>query len=140
MTTPINTLKSQARNLRTSLARTGHDISHAQSLELIAGQQGYRDWNTLHAATANAAPQPYAVGQSVTGRYLGTPFRGAIHAVQGMAANSRFRLTIRFDAPLNVSKFDSMELLRRQINAVVAADGTTATRTSDGQPHLVLDR
>lgn len=44
--------KDMARSLRASLQASGITVSHAQALEAVAAQFGYRDWNTL-AATVN---------------------------------------------------------------------------------------
>ena len=51
----LDALKAQAKALRHSLADTGHAITHAQSLELLATQLGHRDGNTLHALAGNGA-------------------------------------------------------------------------------------
>lgn len=50
MTWTITTLKSSARALRAELAETGVVITHGRSLELVARQLGYHDWNTAIAA------------------------------------------------------------------------------------------
>ena len=72
---PISELKSQAKRLRSRLQDTGSQISHSQSLELIAHQNGARDWNTLRAQVGNRPVLP-KVGDHVTGRYLGQSFAG----------------------------------------------------------------
>lgn len=134
----LDALKAQAKSLRQSLATTGHTISHAQSLELLAKQLGHRDWNTLHAKTGNAPPPLVQLGQHITGLYLGRPFAGTVKAVSDIGHGSRFQLTVRFDAPVNISKFDSMVIERRQVNATVNRDGQTIEKTSDGTPHLQI--
>ena len=59
-------LKNQAKRLRSALAEDGVAISHSQSLERIAHQFGYADWNTLHALAGNTAPVfTPAIGQRV---------------------------------------------------------------------------
>ncbi|WP_424985621.1 glyoxalase superfamily protein [Microbulbifer sp. S227A] len=136
----LDDLKSQARALRQALSATGHAVSHSQSLELLARQLGHRDWNTLHALTGNAPPSPYQLGQKVKGAYLGQRFSGEIIGLREMADGARYHLTLRFDAPVDVIRFESMSNLRSQINAVVDRKGVTVEKTSDGQPHLVLDR
>lgn len=45
----INTAKSMARSLRKTLAEKHVAISHSESLEMVARQFGYADWNTLSA-------------------------------------------------------------------------------------------
>ncbi|WP_193605642.1 DUF6225 family protein [Nocardioides dongkuii] len=44
--------KERARLLRQELAAAGFDVPHSLTLELVAHQHGFRDWNTL-AATQN---------------------------------------------------------------------------------------
>lgn len=41
--------KDRARLLREDLAKAGFGVPHSLALELIAHQQGFRDWNTLTA-------------------------------------------------------------------------------------------
>ena len=132
-------LKSQAKSLRAALAETGQNVTHSQSLELLARQHGFRDWNTLHAKCGTAAPPAFAVGEKVSGSYLGQKFRGQILGVR-VIGDSRYRLTIRFDTAIDVVTFEGMSNVRRQIQAVVNAEGVSAEKTSDGQPHLRLER
>lgn len=47
--TKIETLKSQAKRLRTHLAAKNIPLSHSQALEAIAVMHGHRDWNTASA-------------------------------------------------------------------------------------------
>ena len=129
-------LKRQAKSLRAALADSGTPISHSQSLELLAKQHGFRDWNTLHARTGNMARPNFALGQRVSGSYLGQAFRGEIVGIRAMASNTRFAMTIRFYTPVDVITFEGMSNYRSQINAVVNADGVSAEKTSDTQPHL----
>lgn len=136
MTHDVNTLKSQAKNLRAALTRAGTPVTHSQALELVAQSHGARDWNTAHA-TAETAPL-WQFGGAVRGRYLGQPFTGRV-----VAASERGRhhhaLTINFDAPVDVSRSDLFEAPRKRINATVNAAGRSISRTSDGLPHLVLE-
>ena len=79
--------KTNARRLRDALATEGFDISHAKALELVAKQNGARDWNTLSArpvATSEAtgmnepkAGAPFVVGENVAGTFNGNPPRAA---------------------------------------------------------------
>lgn len=132
----LNGLKSQARNLRNALAGAGRPVSHSEALELVAKSHGARDWNTA-SAIADAAPL-WRFGGAVRGRYLGKPFTGRV-----IAASERGRhhhaLTIAFDAPVDVSRSALFEAPRKRINATVNAAGRSISRTSDGQPHLVLE-
>lgn len=136
--TSLDALKKQAKALRQSLAQTGHEITHAQSLELLAKQHGHRDWNTLHASIGNTPAPIIQLGQRVAGRYLGKPFAGTLIRVSDIGHGARYQLTVRFDDPVNISKFASMEINRRQVNATVNRDGTTTEHTSDGTPHMQI--
>ena len=48
----IEQAKLMAKQLRTSLSARNQDISHAQALELVSQQLGYKDWNTASALLA----------------------------------------------------------------------------------------
>ena len=50
----IEQAKLMAKQLRTSLSARNQDISHAQALELVSQQLGYKDWNTASALLAQA--------------------------------------------------------------------------------------
>lgn len=127
----LDALKAQAKDMR------GPDMSHSQSLEAVARVRGYRDWNTLHAAVGNRVRLPkLSLGMRLSGRYLGHVFTGELIGVRQIG--SYFRLTIRFEAPVNVSAFDSMKVMRKQINAQVDEYGVTVEKLSNGTPHLAL--
>lgn len=52
--------RAMASRLRARLAANDIEITHSQALELVAGQLGYRDWNTC-AAASNATPAPVTI-------------------------------------------------------------------------------
>ena len=133
-----NALKAQAKRLRTSLSAAGTKLPHAVALETVAKQWGFRDWNTLSSAASQASTPMWQIGQKVSGVYLGHAFTGQIKSVSQRGANHA-RLTLVFDAPVDVVTSERFSSLRRQINATVNSDGRTFEKTSDGQPHLVLD-
>lgn len=136
---PLAVLKDQARRLRKSLDGSGRAVSHGTVLEMIAGQYGYRDWNTLHAAASDVkAGPPVAVGETVRGTYLGQAFSGKVTGLQALSGGKHFRTTIVFDAPVDVVTFDSFSALRRRVTLTVDASGRTREKTSDGRPHLQL--
>jgi hypothetical protein len=135
----LEDLKQQAKALRQSLERSGHSISHSQSLELIAHQYGHRDWNTLYAALGNRPAAPFFVGQQLSGAYLGKACSGEVIAVRSIGDGENFRLTMRFEEPVDIIEFESWSSFRSQINATVDRSGRTAEKTSNGQPHLVLN-
>lgn len=140
MNTTIDSMKTQARRLRDTLARSGENISHSRSLELVARQHGYRDWNTLHASLGNRpAGPPVTLGSKATGRYLGRPFTAKVLGVHSQLAPDRWRIDLQFETPVDVSAFDSFSVWRHRVFATVNADGATTEKTSNGVPQLLLD-
>lgn len=153
---PVMALKAQARRLRDTLGEAGTPVSHSRSLELVARQLGYRDWNTLRAAAdarpatadapaaADPATQPdrplppVQTGDRIAGHYLGQAFTGAVLGLQQLAGGSHYRLTVAFDAPVDVVRFESFSALRRRVNATIDATGVSPQHTSDGTPHFRL--
>lgn len=140
MTNTIHELKDEARRLREGLAAAGTPVSHARSLELIARQKGYRDWNTIHAAMGNRpSGPPVLVGQSVTGCYLGQSFVARVKGVQSLSHADRYRITLDLDEPVDVVTFESFSSFRKRISATIDRDGRTKEKTSNGKPQLALD-
>ncbi|WP_223423772.1 glyoxalase superfamily protein [Tateyamaria pelophila] len=131
-------LKAQAKRLRATLDAAGKPCSHAQALEAIAHQWGARDWNTLSAKAPQAQDRSFYTGQRLSGQYLGHAFVGTVKAVRALALGQH-GLTLRFDAPIDVVASPQFSAFRRQISCVVNAKGHSAQKTSDGQPHVVLD-
>ena len=132
--------KARARELRAERAERGNPISHSESLELVAAELGYRDWNTASARLSNEPEVPLQVGDEVTGRYLKQPFKGRVLSVKEVGGGAEFEVTIRFDAPVDVVEFDSFSNLRTQVNVTVSAAGVSTFKTSDGVPHMVVER
>ncbi|MCF1450178.1 hypothetical protein FS815_25655 [Agrobacterium vitis] len=128
--------KAHAKSLRSALAADGTVLGHAQALELIARQNGARDWNTLSARLANAAPPPFHLHQRVQGRYLGHSFKGEISALS--SSGSHYSVTVRFDEPVDTVTFDSFSNMRRMVRGTVDINGTSVRKTSNGTPHLTL--
>ena len=77
-------------------------------------------------------------GGVVKGRYLGKAFTGRVIAASERGPKHH-ALTIAFDKPVNVSESALMEVPRKRINATVNTEGRSISRTSNGQPHLVLE-
>ena len=137
----IHALKDQAKRLRQSLEQTGTTVTHSRSLELLAAQLGFKDWNTLHAAAGNGpGGPPVTVDQRVSGHYLGHPFQATVLGVRTQHPGNRYRVVFRFDNPVDVVRFEGMSALRQRVTAVIGDDGKTVEKTSDGQPHLRLDQ
>jgi hypothetical protein len=137
---PIDVLKQHAKRLRAALAEDGDFISHSEALELIAKQNGCRDWNTLYAAAGNGPPRfDPQIGARVAGAYLGQSFCGVFIAVEALNDDRR-RVTIDLDEPVDVVTFDSFSAFRRRITCVIDASGVSPSRTSNGKPHLEVRR
>lgn len=139
-TPSIQTLKSEARALRDERARAGAPLGHGQALEEIARRHGYRDWNTASATLPERVAIPVQVGQRVKGTYLSRPFTGLVMGMQLLADMQHYEVTVKFDRPVNVSKFDSMVIERQRVRATIGLDGLSMARTTDGEPHMRLAR
>jgi len=136
----LDALKQQAKNLRTRLNEDGETIGHSKSLEIIARQFGFKDWNTLHARAGNQPPAPFlTVGQRVKGRYLGQSFEGEVLALQTQPTTGRIRATFQFDEAVDVVSFESFSALRKRVSCFIKSDGKTVEKTSDGSPQMVLE-
>jgi len=136
----LEDLKQQAKRLRAGLADQGEGISHSRSLELVAHQHGYKDWNTIHAAIGNQPPPcPLTIGQNVTGRYLGQSFAGEVIGVQLMIDPGRFRATVQFDDPVDVVEFESFSNFRSRVTSIINGDGVSAEKLSNGLRQMVID-
>lgn len=141
MTTNLPTLaqaKTEAKALRKRLVAAGTALSHAQALERIAQEYGFRDWNGFHAAIEANRPDGWLVGERVTGRYLAQPFTATVLSSQHLRPGW-FRLALDLDEAVDVVRFDSFSNLRKRVHAVVGPMGHTKEHTSDGTPHVVLD-
>jgi hypothetical protein len=134
------TLKAEARSLREERALAGAPIGHSEALEEIAHRHGYRDWNTASAAVPHRIVTPAQVGARVKGTYLGKPFTGLLIGLQILPDMRHHKVTVQFDAPVNVSKLDSMVHNRSRVTATVDANGVSPSHTSDGEPHMRLKR
>ena len=135
----LSHLKQQAKRLRQQVSGDSTPVSHSQSLELLAHQYGYKDWNTLHAACGNQTPQPpVQLGSRVSGLYLGQPFEGELIAVQAMSHHNGYRITVNFDEPVDVVKFEGWSSHRRRVSSQIDASGRSREKTSDGQPLMQL--
>ena len=136
----LEVLKDQARRLRDTLGRQGTTINHSKALELIAGQHGFRDWNTLMGVIGNKPPaRSYNIGDQVIGHYLGQMFTGRIIAVQTLtSAHGRTRVTFDFDEAVDVITFDGWSAYRKRVTCTLDSEGRTVEKTSNGVPHMVL--
>ncbi|WP_062233958.1 glyoxalase superfamily protein [Aureimonas sp. N4] len=136
----LDGLKDQAKRLRAALSEDGQTLSYSKSLELVAAQHGFRDWNTLHAQIGHrGAFDPYRLGARVKGFYLGQPFEASVLGVEALGSESgRYRLVLQFDEPVDVVTFDSFSAFRRRVSCRVDGTGRTMEKTSNGRPQVEL--
>lgn len=135
----IDDVKAQAKRMRAKLREQGQDISHSQALEIMAHQLGKKDWNTLFASFGNQPPAcPVVLGQRVKGAYLGQPFEGEVLGVAHMQTADHYRVTIKFDDPVDVVTFDSFSAYRQRVSATITADGISPEKTGNGLPQMQL--
>ena len=144
-TTPsLEDIKQQAKRLRKSLTEAGTAISHSKSLELIAQQLGFRDWNTASAhfgqtpSIGHNAPRGWQIGDQVTGQYLGQPVRGTIISVTTLPQDL-WRLTVQFDEAVDVVTSPAFSNMRRRVNCTIHSNGTSPAKTSNGAPQMRLE-
>ncbi len=136
----IADIKAQAKRMRLTLRTQGHDISHSQALEIMAHQLGEKDWNTLFASLGNRVTAcPVVLGERVKGTYLGQPFSGEVLGVAHMQKPDHYRVTIKFDEPVDVVTFDSFSAYRQRVSATITADGVSPEKTGNGSPQLQLE-
>lgn len=139
-TPSIQTLKAEAKALRQERAVAGTPLGQGEALEEIARGHGYRDWNTASAALPERVAVPVQVGQRVNGKYLSRSFAGMVVGVKLLADMQHYEVTVKFDRPVNVSKFASMVIERQRVTATVGLDGISMSHTSDGEPHMRISR
>ncbi len=134
----IEAAKAQAKRLRLKLREQGTTIGHGQSLELVAHQHGFRDWNTFRAAIGDHQPVNWKPGDRVRGAYLSHPFLAEIITVETLQAGW-FRLTLELDKPVDVVRFEDFSNLRKRVTGVIGPAGRSKEKTSDGFPHLIVE-
>ena len=136
----LENLKQQAKRLRAQMGVDSQPITHSQALELLAHQYGYKDWNTLHAASGNQPPgPPVGIGTRVSGRYLGQSFLGNVLSVSELKHNDSYRVTIDFDEPVDVVRFEGWSSYRRRVTSQIGRKGKSPQRTSNGAHVMELD-
>jgi hypothetical protein len=59
--------------------------------------------------------------------------------LQLLADLRHYEVTVKFDKPVNVSKFD-WPIARQRVRATVDVNGVSLAHTSDGDPHLRIRR
>lgn len=139
-TISVNSLKSEAKALRDEQARKGAPITQSAALEQVARGHGYRDWNTARASLPERYATPADVGSRVTGTYLGQPFKGVVLGVQLMADMRHYKVTVKFDEPVDVVTSQLFSAFRQRVTSVVDIHGISMQATSNGEPHMRLRR
>ena len=129
-------LKVEAKQLREHRLQQNIETTHSEALEILAASYGLRDWNTLHAKASQ--PVDLRAGDSLQGRYLGQSFTGTVLDIANTAEPDQALVTIKFDDPVDVVKFDSFSSYRSRISKKITRTGYSLDKTSDGEPHLVL--
>ncbi|SMX36812.1 glyoxalase superfamily protein [Octadecabacter ascidiaceicola] len=130
--------KDLAKKLRLAKGSNGTAIGHAQSLEQVAHQHGFRDWNTMLAAIGNGAPKGWSVGEKVSGTYLSQFFSATVVSVRQLKPGW-FRVELDLNEPVDVVSFESFSNFRKRIRGTVGPKGHSVERTSDWEPHLQID-
>ncbi|WP_417466092.1 glyoxalase superfamily protein [Kordiimonas sp.] len=150
--------KGRAKRLRSYLAELDLPLTHAQSLEAIAKEDGFRDWNTYAAnppagmaendVPARAAQRDHQsasrlqfhVGDRVAGIYRGTPYRGTILGLEKTDGGPVWRIKIQFDAPVEIGTSEALSLTRLRIRSMINADGASVNLkgTPDGWLSVTL--
>lgn len=135
----LSTLKDQAKRLRAALGDSGREIGHSTALEMLAKQHGFKDWNTLSARASDLVmATPPAIGATVSGEYMGQPFRGRIRSVESLSKSNLLRIAVEFDEAVDVVTFDSFSSMRKRVSCVIDKSGVSPTKRSDGVPHMRL--
>lgn len=134
----VTQAKDQAKRLRAKMLKGDKKIGHAQSLELIAHEHGFRDWNCMRVAIGNGPSKGWAVGDRVTGAYLSQPFSALVISVSNIKPEW-FKLVLQLERAVDVVTSNSFSNYRQRIRGVVGPKGYSVERTSNGEPHLQID-
>lgn len=134
----VSQAKDLARRLRSEMTEAGTPVGHAKSLELVARQHGFRDWNTMSAAIGNDPPEVWSVGRRVSGKYLTHPFTAQVVSVSAIRPGW-LRIELDLDEAVDVVTSDAFSNFRKRIHGEIGPKGHSLEKTSDGQPHLQID-
>ncbi|MGB3645029.1 MAG: glyoxalase superfamily protein [Mesorhizobium sp.] len=141
--------KTSAKRLRAALAAEGIAVSHAKALELVARQNGARDWNTLVARPVEDTPAetaaigiaaPFGVGETVSGTFNGREARGRVIGLEETIKPDLWRVTVAFDPPVDVATSKLFSAERRRVQMVVGADGRSRRLTGTQTGVMALAR
>lgn len=148
MMTTSSDYKSHAKRLRDALAAEGIAVSHGKALDLVARQQGARDWNTLSAqAKSDASPAnetesgpSFSLGQTVEGTFKDRPARGRVIGLSETIKPDLWRVTVHFDPPVNASTSTNFVVERRRVEMVIGSDGRSRRLTGTETGVMALHR
>lgn len=154
MTDTLSRTKSRAKRLRSYLATQDIAITHAQSLEAIAQEDGHRDWNTLSALLSAeceparttsedkhpASKLPLSIGDRVTGTYHGSAFTGVILGLETTGGSGVWRIKLHFDAPVEVGPGPNLRFTRQRVRMTIDADGMSVNMLGKRDGHLTVQR
>lgn len=141
--------KASARRLRAALATEGIAVSHAKALELVARQNGARDWNTLAArpvedrpspAPATGSVAPFGIGETVAGTFNGRDAHGRVIGIEETIKPDLWRVTVAFDPPVNAATSSLFSAERRRVQMVVGVDGRSRRLTGTETGVMALAR
>ncbi|WP_417623479.1 glyoxalase superfamily protein [Paremcibacter congregatus] len=127
MTTPpltLDSLKRQARRMRDHFAEHNIEMSHSKTLEALAKQYGYKDWNVLTASLKRQALQPIwpTLEDRVSGTYLGHDFTASILKTETAILPDVRRYTLLFDVPIDVVASTHFSNFRQRVTCLLNSD------------------
>lgn len=135
----LEVVKRHAKRLRAALEETTVTLSHAESLEMIARQWGFSDWNTLCAMIKKQnSPSRLKIGDDISGEYLGQVFHAMIVDLVPLADEEIYIITLAFDKPLTVSNAHTNENLQNRITCTIGPGGKTVEKQACGAPVLQI--
>jgi len=152
MTPPPDIAKARAKRLRAYLAGAGFTLSHSQSLEAIAHEDGFRDWNTLSAHLRQAAEKtaeapkpetiendcPFTLGSRAAGLYYNTPFAGQVRGIEMTARDGVWRITLQFDKRLTVTMGEHLGMARQRVRLTVDRLGRSGNLAGKADGHAQI--
>jgi len=139
-TLTVASLKAEARVLRQDRAARGAPITQSSALEHVAREHGYRDWNTARASLPERYGTPADVGGRVSGTYLGQKFDGVVLGLQLLPDLQHYKITVKFDEPIDVVTSELFSAFRQRVTAVIDLRGVSLASTSNGEPHMRVRR
>lgn len=150
MTMMASDYKTHAKRLREALATEGVALSHGKALDIVARQNGERDWNTLSARLDKATPAlaatvattaaPFAVGDQVAGAFNGNAASGRIIGVAETIKPDLWRVTVKFSPPVDASTSANFRAERTRVEMIVGADGRSRRLTGTENGTMALHR